>query len=98
MPPYARTLLLDRARQQGLDVLADSGLPADQQALLANTFAAINAAYFAGDPIDQTEFSQGLAPVGRAGPSFYTAYLQSILEDGGSGYHTAQLTRKTGAP
>ena len=93
---YARTLLLDRARQQILDVLADSGLPADQQALLAETFAAINAAYFAGDPIDQTEFAQGLALWEGQAPSFYTAYLQSILEDGGSsGYHTAQLSWKT---
>lgn len=57
-----------------------------------------NAAYFAGDPIDQTEFAQGLALWEGQAPSFYTAYLQSILEDGGSGYHTAQLTRKTGAP
>ena len=63
----------------------------EEKNLMADTFALLNTAYFAGGSIDQTVKEKRLSPglaLGEQQPSsFYTDYIKSILKNERSDYH-----------
>ena len=63
----------------------------EEKNLMADTFALLNTAYFAGGSIDQTvkekRLSPGLALREQQPSSFYTDYIKSILKNERSDHH-----------
>jgi len=60
--------------------LADAPLTDAEKALIADTFAKANTLYFAGEPFDPAQFSDGLQLMEELELSFYTRYINSILD------------------
>lgn len=89
---YAAERMKQMARQEIMAFTEDSGIlsPAEKN-LLAETFAQLNAAYFAGDQIDLDVLEDGLQLWQAQPASFYTAYIQSILRDADAENHSATL-------
>ncbi len=67
------------ARLQVYESFAESDLPAEKVDLLAETFAQINWAYFAGLPVEENHYTEGLALWQQQG-GFVNSYLQTMLE------------------
>lgn len=69
------------ARKQTYGNFAESDLSQTQIELLAETFAAINSAYFAGEPIDESNFAEGIA-LWRQQGGFVSRYIDTMLTSG----------------
>ena len=67
------------ARLQVYETFAESDLPAEEIHLLAETFARINWAYFAGLPVEESDHAEGLALWQQQG-GFVNSYLQVMLK------------------
>lgn len=81
---YARNFMIDTARNKQAGKLAGGDLREEEAALLADAFARLNAAYFAGDPVDPAEYEEGLSlwQDGRG-----SRYLETIVADGETDHH-----------
>ena len=71
--------------------LLDSQLTSLERELLLQTFAQINADYFAGRQIDPANHQQGLSLMQETGLSFYPTYIDSILKSAEKGHESFQL-------
>ena len=71
--------------------LLDSQLTAVERKLLLQTFAQLNADYFAGRQIDPANHQQGLSLMQETGLSFYPTYIDSILKSAEKGHESFQL-------
>ena len=71
--------------------LLDSQLTSLERELLLQTFAQINADYFAGRQIDPANHQQGLSLMQETGLSFYPTYIESILKSAEKGHESLQL-------
>ncbi len=69
------------ARKQTYGNFTEGSLSEEQIDLLAETFAAVNSAYFAGESIDEGEHAEGIAFWRQQG-SFVSQYLETMLEAG----------------
>lgn len=78
---YSRGFFLETARNQVLSAVEKLGLSAKDKNLLADTFAGLNAAYFAGDAINRQELEEGIALWGEQLETFLGSYIQSILQE-----------------
>lgn len=67
------------ARLQVYESFAESNLTAGEIDLLAETFAQINWAYFAGLPVEESDHAEGIALWQQQG-GFVNSYLQTMLE------------------
>lgn len=81
---YARNFMIDTAREKQAKKLAGGDMSEAEAALLADTFARLNAVYFAGDPVDPAEYEEGLSlwQNGRG-----NRYLETIVGDGETDHH-----------
>lgn len=68
-------------RKQTRQKYAESTLSQAEIALLAETFASINGAYFAGEPIDEADYTAGI-DLWRRQSGFTVGYLDTMLESG----------------
>ena len=71
--------------------LLDSQLTSLEREILLQTFAQINADYFAGRQIDPANHQQGLSLMQETGLSFYPTYIDSILKSAEKGHESLQL-------
>ena len=71
--------------------LLDSQLTSLERELLLQTFAQINADYFAGRSIDPVDHQQGLSLLQESGLAFYPSYIDSILKSAENGHESLQL-------
>ena len=78
------------ARKLESDLL-DSQLTSLERELLLQTFAQVNADYFAGRSIDPANHQQGLSLMQETGLSFYPTYIDSILKSAEKGHESFQL-------
>lgn len=78
------------ARKLESDLL-DSQLTSLERELLLQTFAQVNADYFAGRQIDPANHQQGLSLMQETGLSFYPTYIDSILKSAEKGHESFQL-------
>jgi len=69
------------ARRQTYTSFAQSDLTTQQVDLLADTFARINSAYFSGQPINEADFTEGLA-LWRQQGGFVCRYIDTMLAAG----------------
>jgi len=76
---YAREHFMEVARLQVRSAFAESELSAEEIALLAETFAVINAEYFAGRPVKTDALEEGIALWRRQEASFFLNYIESML-------------------
>ena len=90
---YARGVLIRTSRNQVLSAFAESGLDEKDKELMADTFAQINLAYFAGDPIDEDALDDGLELWRQQPASFFSLYIDTILADEGNGCHSIHYAR-----
>ena len=71
--------------------LLDSQLTNLERELLLQTFAQLNADYFAGRQIDPANHQQGLSLMQETGLSFYLTYIDSILKSAEKGHEIFRL-------
>ncbi len=79
---YARWYFEQVARRQVQDRFAESTLTREEIALLADTFARINAAYFMGEAVDPDEFSNGIALWAAQSDGFIGSYIDTMVKAG----------------
>lgn len=77
---YGVKYFKDNCYRQVNETFADSSLTKEQTELLAKTFADINIAYFMGDKLDATEYKTGLTLWKQQGSTFFSSYLDSMVE------------------
>jgi len=83
---YATSFFEEIASKQAAESLAGSGISEENIAIMAETYAKINSAYFEGKPIDKSEYSAGLEQWELyIEESFIAKYIMSMLKnpDGG---------------
>jgi len=78
------------ARKLESDLL-DSSLTDLERELLLQTFAQVNADYFAGRSIDPANHQQGLSLMQDHDLPFYPSYIDSILKSAEKGHESLQL-------
>ena len=78
---YCRTYFEAVAKAQTYESYAESSLSQEDIALLAETFATINSAYFAGEIIDEADYAQGLALWRTQEESFVLRYIETMLDE-----------------
>ena len=78
---YSYWFFEEVGRLQTFEGYKDSELTAAEITLLADTFAKINSAYFAGDDIDQDALADGIALWSKQENGFFYKYIQSMLEE-----------------
>ena len=71
--------------------LLDSSLTDLERELLLQTFAQVNADYFAGRSIDPSNHQQGLSLLQDGDLPFYPSYIDSILKSAEKGHESLQL-------
>ena len=76
---YSRNYFMEVAREQVYDSYKESNLSTDEIALLAETFAKINVAYFSGEEINEADYTEGLALWRAQENSFVMKYIDSML-------------------
>jgi len=76
----ADTFFADTARSRVKTSLAESGLTAEEIDLMADTYVAVNSAYFAGRKTDFDRLDEGLALWRTQKDSFTAIYIESMLE------------------
>lgn len=88
---YAKNFMIDTAREKQAQKLADSGMSEADIALLSDTFARLNAVYFAGDPVDPADFAEGMAlwESGRG-----SRYLETIAAEADQNQHSLTIEVK----
>lgn len=69
--------------------LADSGLSQEEIALLADTFAQLNTAYFSGAPFDPAPYEEGVE-LWRANGG--NAYLETIAAEAAEDYRVLRIS------
>ncbi len=62
---------------------AETDISEEELFLLADTFAKINSKYFAGDPIEAEEFTDGIALWRQYKDNFITQYIETMLKEEG---------------
>lgn len=90
-PAYAHDVSLQAGYRQIMASFAESDLPEADKELMAETFAVLNGAYFAGDPVDPQPLAEGLALWQEHAPSFHDVYLQRILSEAGMEHHSLTI-------
>jgi len=76
---YAREFFMEVARLQVRSAFAESQLTETEIGLLADTFAAVNAEYFAGRPVDTAALQEGIALWRKQESSFFLNYIETML-------------------
>ncbi len=80
---YSTWYFEEVGRLQTISGYEDSELPTEDIHLLADTFAKINSAYFAGDDIDTDTLSEGIDLWSKNQNGFFYKYIQSMLAEDG---------------
>lgn len=80
---YAEYYFEEVAQRQVREAYADSGKSQDEIELLAETFAQINAAYFAGERADAAAWQTGI-DLWRKESGFFLTYIETMLEEIGA--------------
>lgn len=78
---YCRYYFEAVAKEQTYESYAESTLPQEDIELLAETFAKINSAYFAGEYIDAADYAEGLALWRTQEENFVLRYIETMLEE-----------------
>lgn len=88
---YSERFMIDTARAKQAAKLAGGNMSEADIALFSDTFARLNAAYFAGDPIDPSAFEKGMSLGGDGSGS---QYLESIAADSQRDHHRLEIQIK----
>lgn len=95
---YSAERMRQSARREVMEVIENnSTLSYTQKDLLAETFAQLNTAYFAGDRVDVSALENGLSLWEEQPSSFYRAYIQSILAEADTEHHSIVLSAEEAA-
>lgn len=78
---YCRYYFEAVAKNQTYESYAESDLSQEDIELLAETFAKINSAYFAGEMIDEADYADGLALWRTQKDSFILRYIETMLDE-----------------
>lgn len=89
---YSYEMSMRAGKSQIMKKLAESSLSEEDKQLLAETFAIVNTAYFAGDVIDTQAVAEGLALWEENAESFRMDYIKSILEEADVAHHSLTIT------
>ena len=76
---YTESFFTDNCRRQVREMFAGSGLSEEEIALLAETFAELNQAYFAGRATDYETLKEGIGLWCEQEGSFLLRYIKTIL-------------------
>lgn len=76
---FATAFFEDISRSQVQTALKESGMPQEDIDLLAETFAKVNTAYFAGTKTDFDRLDEGMALWRAQEDSFFLRYMESML-------------------
>ena len=77
---YCRYYFEAIAKEQTYESYAESDLSQEDIGLLAETFAKINSAYFAGEIITEADYAEGLALWRTPEESFVLRYIETMLD------------------
>lgn len=86
---YSEDFMTSVNRNKTAARLADSGLSQEEIALLADTFAQLNTAYFSGAPFDPAPYEEGLE-LWRANGG--NAYLETIAAEAAEDYRVLRIS------
>ena len=86
---YSEEFMTAVNRSKTAERLADSGLSEEETALLADTIARLNTAYFSGAAFDLTPYAEGIA-LWRANGG--NVHLESIAAEAAEDYRTLTVT------
>lgn len=78
---HSRAFMEDVAKRKSNEWLSTSQLPTEKLILARNTFASLNADYFAGKSINIADYSEGISILKNEDDGFITSYLETILTD-----------------
>lgn len=80
---YSTWYFEEVGRLQTISGYEESDLSAEEIALLADTFAKINSAYFVGDDVNTDTLSEGLSLWNKQEDAFFYKYIESMLKENG---------------
>ncbi len=90
---YSENFFKDTSKNQIISRFENSKISEEEKTLLAETFADINSSYFAGVPINQTDYKIGIELWQKQDNDFMLNYINSILDDSSSNYCAVTVTK-----
>ncbi|MFC5630657.1 MULTISPECIES: metallophosphoesterase [Streptococcus] len=78
---YSRIFMEELAKRKSKEWTSDSELPQEKITLVRDTFASLNADYFAGKSSNLEEYSEGINLIENQFDGFIISYLKNIIAD-----------------
>lgn len=90
---YSEKFFKDTSKNQIISRFENSNISEKEKNLLAETFADINSSYFAGVPINHTDYESGIELWQKQDNNFMLNYINSILDDSSNNYCKITVTK-----
>lgn len=90
----SREFMVEVAKRKAGQFIEDETLSEQEEDILRDTFAQINADYFAGNRIDQEKYADGIALWHQQDNTFFNSYLDVVLAENQKNQHSFFLKVK----